>query len=183
MEKEKITRRIDIPEGYFFIIEEDVFVLKKDGKELRKRIKIPRNISLRKENNSIFIEPSKKSTKKESKIIGTIEAHIKNMIRGLDKPFVYKMEACYAHFPMTLKVEGDKLVIRNFLGEKVPRYADILPGVKVEIKGNILEVSSEDIDSVGQTVANIERATKIKERDRRVFQDGIFLVEKDGREI
>ena len=183
MEKEKTIRRIDLPEGFSFRIENNSLIVSKNGKELKKEYKILRTISVRVEEKKVVLEPLKKATKKEFKIICSLEAHIKNMIRGLERPFVYKMEACYAHFPMNLKVEEDKLVIKNFLGEKVPRIAKILPGVKVEIKGNILEVSSEDKDAVGQTIANIERATKVKERDRRIFQDGVFLIEKDGREI
>ncbi len=183
MKQEKSIRVIELPEGYSFSLENEFFIMKKNEKEIRKKIKYPRTISIKIEGKKIIIKAIKKATKKENKIICTLEAHLKNMVKGLEKPFVYKMEACYAHFPMTLKIEGDNLVIKNFLGEKVPRLAKILPGVKVEIKGNFLEVSSEDIDSVGQTVANIERASKVKERDRRVFQDGIFLIEKDGRGI
>ncbi|MEM4181681.1 MAG: 50S ribosomal protein L6 [Candidatus Pacearchaeota archaeon] len=183
MEKEKITRIIELPEGYSLKIEGEIFIMSYNQKELKKEIKIPRGISIKIEGKKVVIEPQKKPTKKENKTIGSLAAHLTNMVKGLEKPFVCKMEACYAHFPMTMKVEGDMLVIKNFLGEKVPRTAKILPGVKVDVKGNSLEISSEDIDAVGQTVANIERATKVKERDRRIFQDGIFLVEKNGREI
>lgn len=183
MEKEKTTRVIELPEGCSLKIEGELFVMSYNQKELKKEIKIPRSILIKIEGKKVIIEPQKKPTKKENKIIGSLAAHITNMIKGLEKPFVYKMEACNAHFPMTMKVEGDLLVIKNFLGEKVPRTAKILAGVKVNVKGNSLELTSEDIDAVGQTIANIERATKVKERDRRIFQDGIFLVEKNGREI
>jgi large subunit ribosomal protein L6 len=82
---------------------------------------------------------------------------------------------------MTVKIEGDKFKIKNFLGEKIERTAMICPNTKVSIKGNIVEVSSVDIEKAGQTAANIEIATKIRNRDRRVFQDGIFITEKPGR--
>jgi large subunit ribosomal protein L6 len=39
-------------------------------------------------------------------------------------------------------------------------------------------VSGSDREKVGQTAANIEMACKIKKRDRRVFQDGIYIVSK-----
>ena len=82
---------------------------------------------------------------------------------------------------MTLKVEKNYLIINNFLGEKTPRHAKILPEVSVDIKGPKVIVSSRNKESAGQTVANIEKATIVRKRDRRVFQDGIFLVERGTR--
>jgi len=80
-------------------------------------------------------------------------------------------------------VEGDEIIIKNFLGEKIPRKAKILPNTSVEIKSNQIIVSSSNIEFAGQTAANIERATKIKKRDRRIFQDGIFIIEKPGEKL
>ena len=51
--------------------------------------------------------------------------------------------------------------------------------VRVENKVDVI-VSGADREKVGQTAANIERACKIRKRDRRVFQDGIYIVSKDG---
>ena len=82
---------------------------------------------------------------------------------------------------MTLKVDGKKLVINNFLGEKTPRFARIEENVDVEVKGPKVTVSSHDIEAAGRTVSLIERATNVRNRDRRVFQDGIFLTERPGR--
>lgn len=69
-------------------------------------------------------------------------------------------------------------MIQNFLGERYPRKAEILETVKVEVKGEIITVTGIDKEKVGQTAANIERATKVKNRDIRVFQDGIYIVKR-----
>ena len=73
---------------------------------------------------------------------------------------------------------GSEVQISNFLGEKRPRRAKIVGSTQVEIKGDVLLVNGPDIEAVGQTAANVEQATKIKNYDPRVFQDGIYIVEK-----
>ena len=67
--------------------------------------------------------------------------------------------------------------------EKIPRKSKILEGVKVEIDKDTILLSGYDKEAVGQTAANLEKATKIKKRDRRRFQDGIFIIEKSGVKI
>lgn len=121
--------------------------------------------------------------KSHNRAVRTMVAHLNNLFRGLNEPFTYSLEACNVHFPMTLKIDGNRLVINNFLGEKTPRHAIIMPGSNVEVKGQKITVTSPDIEVAGQTAANIEKATKVRNRDRRVFQDGIYIVTKPGRNI
>ena len=81
---------------------------------------------------------------------------------------------------MTLAVQGNEFVVNNYFGERVPRRADILPGVDVKVNNKVeVVVSGIDKESVGQTAANIERCAVVKNRDRRVFQDGIYLLSKE----
>ncbi len=116
--------------------------------------------------------------KEEKALVGTWAAHINNMIKGVTEGFEYHMKLVYSHFPVKISVKGDTFVIENFLGEKKPRTAKILDGVKVNIDKDIVKISSIDKEKAGQTAANIERATKIKGYDIRVFQDGIYIIKK-----
>ncbi|AGB04983.1 archaeal ribosomal protein L6P [Aciduliprofundum sp. MAR08-339] len=116
--------------------------------------------------------------KKEYAMAGTWKAHVQNMIKGVTEGFEYHLKILYAHFPMKVTVKGDKVVIENFLGERAPRYADIFGDSKVEVKGDTIIVKSINKEHAGQTAANIERATRVKNRDPRVFQDGIYIVKK-----
>jgi large subunit ribosomal protein L6 len=119
--------------------------------------------------------------RREKALVGTFSAHIRNMLEGVTKGFEYKMKIVYAHFPIKTSVKGDTFVIENFLGEKSPRKTRILGSTKVNIKGDLVDLVGPDVEAVGQTAANIERATKIKGFDPRVFQDGIYIIEKPGR--
>ncbi|MDI9609908.1 MAG: 50S ribosomal protein L6 [Archaeoglobaceae archaeon] len=111
-------------------------------------------------------------------VVGTYTAHINNLIKGVKEGFEYKLKVFYAHFPVKLRVSGNEVIIENFLGETTPRKAKIVGRAKVEIKGQEITVKGVDIEECGQTAANLERATKIRDKDRRVFQDGIYIVKK-----
>lgn len=117
--------------------------------------------------------------RKERALAGTWNAHLNNMVKGVTDGFTYTLKALYSHFPMTLAVQGNKLIVNNYFGERVPRSANILAGVDVKVQNKTeIVVSGIDKEAVGQTAANIERSTTVKKRDRRVFQDGIYLIEK-----
>ncbi len=176
--KKKYLEEIAIPSGVSCELANKILKCKKDSKELSREMKMP-HISVKIENNKIILS-CESGNKKEYKVIKANIAHLKKMFMGLEKDYVYHLESCNVHFPMTMKVDGSKLVINNFLGEKTPRFARILPGVKVDVKGAKITVSSHDKDAAGHTASNLEKATKIKLRDRRIFQDGIFLTDRPG---
>jgi len=177
--KTKMTEKIEIPSGVSCVYHDKTFTCSKSGVSLSRRIEIPR-ASLLIKGNEVILD-SEKGNKNQFKMIKSNVAHIKNLFQGLNEKFVYSLEACNVHFPMTLKLEPGKLIINNFLGEKVPRKAVILPDVTVDVKGVKITVTSHNREHAGQTAANIEKATKIRNRDRRIFQDGIYLVERPGR--
>ena len=131
------------------------------------------------EGNEVVIK-SESTRKKIRAIAGTYTSHIKNMIIGVTEGFFYKLAIVHAHFPMQVAItkEGDAVSVSNFLGERKPRIAKIVEGAKVELKGREIVVSGINKEAVGQTAADIEQTTRIKGYDPRVFQDGIYLVEK-----
>jgi len=96
----------------------------------------------------------------------------------------YNLRTVYAHFPVTVKVDekARALKVENFTGEKTPRSAQILDGVKVLVKGDDITVEGIDIKAVSQTAANIQNSTKIKKKDLRVFLDGIYIDTKTSLE-
>ena len=174
--KNKFSEKIEIPKDIICTYENNILTCKKDSAELSRDISIPK-VKIKMKDNSITFNCDK-ANKKEIKAIKSFMAHIKNIFQGLDEPYTYNLEACNVHFPMNLKVESNQVIITNFLGETIQRKSKILPNVTVEIKGQKITVSSHDKEAAGQTAASLEYATKVKGRDRRIFQDGIFITDK-----
>jgi large subunit ribosomal protein L6 len=111
-------------------------------------------------------------------MVGTLEAHTKNMFRGVTEGYEYRMKVVYSHFPIQLKLQGNKLEIANFLGEKKARHARIEQGVTAKVGNDEVVLTGIDRELVGTSAANIEHATHIRDRDPRVFQDGIYMVQR-----
>ena len=145
--------------------------------ELEKLFEIKNNVKLEKLDSKLKVS-SESDRRKTKAIAGTITAHIRNMITGVTKGCVYKLRVVYSHFPVTVKVEGNKVLIQNFLGERTSRMAKIVGKVEVKVEGADVTVSGLDVDEVSRVAANIEQATRISGRDRRVFQDGCWIVSK-----
>jgi len=116
--------------------------------------------------------------KKESALVGTIHAHINNMITGVRKGFTFKLKVVFSHFPISVKVQDGMVLIENFTGERNPRRAKIVGDAKVKVFGDDVIVQGINLEEVSQTAANIEQATKVRRKDPRVFLDGIYLYEK-----
>jgi large subunit ribosomal protein L6 len=118
--------------------------------------------------------------KREVALVGTALAHVRNMMRGVTSGFTYKLKIVYAHFPVTVKVNEKerKLTIDNFTGEKTPRVAKIIGSVKVKVVSDEIHVQGNNLSEVSQTAANIQNATRIRDKDQRVFLDGAYIFEK-----
>lgn len=173
MVRKKISETVQVPEGIQVSAKDGIVKMKKNSDELEKKFECPMKI----DGQKIMIS-MESPTKKDKRIIKTSAALLKNMINGLEEKYVYKLQICAVHFPMNVSLQGNLMIIKNFLGEVKDRKAKIIPGVEVKIAGEIVTVTSSDKEKAGQTAANIESATKIRNRDRRVFQDGIFITEK-----
>jgi len=179
--KKELFQTIDIPEGVEVKIEGDVVETKGPEGENKREFDAT-NISLEKKDNQIIIG-NKKATKREKKMMNTLAAHIKNMIKGVREKFEYQLKVCFSHFPITVEVQKNEAIIKNFLGEKIPRKVKIPNGVEVKVNKDIISVSAVDKELAGQAAANFEQATRVPMKDRRVFQDGIYITDKAGRKM
>jgi large subunit ribosomal protein L6 len=84
----------------------------------------------------------------------------------------------FSHFPVTAKIEGDKILVQNFLGERTPRIAKIVGKTQVKIDNQDITVTGIDIADVSLTASNLEKATRRTGYDKKVFMDGIYITSK-----
>jgi large subunit ribosomal protein L6 len=173
-----VEKRIDILEGVNVTINGNNISAKGPKGTLNRDFSSPRFngiVSMRKEENQIVIN-SINDRRKSSAVVGTVAAHVKNIFLGVSKGYNYKMKIHYVHFPITIEVKGKEVMIKNFLGERGVRKATIIGNTKIEVKKDDILIIGIDKENVSQTAANIEQACKIGGRDRRIFQDGIYMI-------
>ncbi len=134
-------------------------------------------LSLSREGSKIVIKPTENKVlaKKAMMAEKAMAKEIMNDISGVQKHFEINMQVVFAHFPVTVEAKGDTVLIKNLIGERGPRSAKVVGGTKVEVKGANLRLYGTRLDDVSQTAANLRRACKIREKDGRVFQDGIYF--------
>ncbi|MFX1346357.1 MAG: 50S ribosomal protein L6 [Promethearchaeota archaeon] len=119
-------------------------------------------------------------------LIKTVVSIINNLMIGVQTNYKYISKIAYSHFPCSVRVDEKNQIIfiENFLGERAPREAKILDNVKVEVKGDDVYFIGPDKEALGQSAANVKRACRIRKKDPRVFQDGIYLYRKQlGEDI
>ena len=170
-------REVEVPKGVTVTISGAALTAKGQKGQLSREFRYP-NIKLTVEGDKVIVE-SRKDDKQTKATVGTYASHVNNIMTGVSEGFEYSMKIVYTHFPIQMKVEDKgRVSIGNFLGERRPRMANIVGETKVDIAGDKVSVTGTNVEHVGQTAANIEQACKIRKRDPRVFQDGIYITRK-----
>ena len=167
---------VEIPEGVEVEVTGRVVTVRSEKGDLTRDFSHA-PVSIRLERNEVKVQ-AKWPRKREAALVGTVCSHIQNMIVGVTDGFTYKLKIVFSHFPISVKVQGKTVVIENFTGERSSRTAKIIGDAKVVAKGEDIIVQGINIEDVSQTAANIERATKVKRKDPRVFLDGIYVYER-----
>ncbi|MDH3489124.1 MAG: 50S ribosomal protein L6 [Nitrosopumilus sp.] len=173
---EKFQDEVAIPEGVTITLNKHMLMfvgpLGKTHKSFRN---IPVNIEI--VEGKVLLK-SIGNRKKDYAILHTARSIIRNLCEGLIDGYTIKMKVVYAHFPITVKVEGKKILIENFQGERASRVTHIVGNTKVVPKGEDVILTGEVWTDITQTAANIELKTKVKNKDHRVFLDGVYTFDK-----
>jgi large subunit ribosomal protein L6 len=168
-----IKKEVKIPAEVRVKVSEDKILVSGPKGELQRNLEAPL-AQLKQADGSILIQVKGKKRRAKA-LVGTWEAHLNNMFRGVSEGFRYKLKVNYSHFPVKVFVKDKLVLIENFLGEHRPRKARIVGDTKVLVSKEAIEISGIDREAVGQTTANLRLATKIRNRDPRVFKDGFYL--------
>jgi len=145
------------------------------GKTFKNFKKIPVSLEINGKKISIKTQGNRK---KEYAILNTAKSVIKTLCEGVIDGYTIQMKVVYAHFPITVKIKDKDVIIENFQGERAPRVAKIHGHTKVVAKGDEIVLTGHVLSDVTQSAAEIEQKTKIKNKDHRVFLDGIYISSK-----
>ena len=173
---EKFQDEVIIPEGVTITLNKHMLIfvgpLGKTHKSFRN---IPINLEI--VDDKVLLKAIG-DRKRDYAILHTARSIIRNICEGLIDGYTIKMKVVYAHFPITVKVEGKKILIENFQGERASRVTRIVGNTKVVPKGEDVILTGEVWTDITQTAANIELKTKVKNKDHRVFLDGVYTFDK-----
>jgi large subunit ribosomal protein L6 len=171
------TGEVFIPENVNVIKEKNTIIVEgKNGKISKDFTKIPITLSF--ENNRIIIYPPGQR-RKDLALINTVKSIISSMIKGVETGFTYKLKIIFSHFPISVKVKDKKVIVENYFGERSMRISKIVGLTQVVVAGEDVIVKGPSLEDVSQTATNIESSTKIKNKDQRVFLDGVYLYAKE----
>jgi large subunit ribosomal protein L6 len=167
---------LEIPEGINVTMKKHMMQFQGPlGKTFKSFRKIP--VTVKVSDGKVTLNAQGKR-KRDYSILHTARSLIKNIFEGLTEGYTIKMKVVYAHFPVTVKVKDKIISIENFQGERAPRVTNIVGNTKVNPKGDDVVLTGEVWTDITQTAANIELKTKVKNKDHRVFLDGIYIYEK-----
>jgi large subunit ribosomal protein L6 len=175
--KPDVITNLRVPTGISITESQKIVTVKgKLGNISKDFTKLPATLSV--EGDNLTIKPYG-HRKKDLAIANTAKSIITNMIKGVNEGFEYKLKIIYAHFPIAVKVKDNLVLVENFFGERSARISRIHGGsTKVIVQGDDVVVSGPNLEEVSQTAADIEASTKVKNKDRRVFLDGLYIYHK-----
>ena len=173
---EKFQDKVSIPDGVNVSIKGRMLTFEGPLGKTHKNFKsIPINIEI--DNSEIHLKATA-YRKYDYAILHTARSILRNICEGLVTGYTIKMKVVFAHFPITVKVDGKTIIIENFQGERAPRTTHIVGDTKVVPKGEDVVLTGAVFTDITQTAANIELKSKVKGKDHRVFLDGIYVYEK-----
>ena len=173
---DKLAAEVEIPEGVTVTYKKPIVTVEGPlGKTYKNFKKIPVTIEV---GDGKVLLKAQGTRDKSRAIMNTARSLIRNLCEGVVEGYTIKMKIVFSHFPITVKAEGKQVLIENFQGERAPRKTKIWGETKVTPKGDDVIITGHVLTDVSETAAEIENHSRVKNKDHRVFLDGIYKFEK-----
>ena len=170
-------KSIEVPTGTDITIGVSEVTVKGKGGTLTKSVHPAVKIAV--ENNEVTVTPANNSRLAKA-LWGTYAAHMRNMISGVNTPFVKKLQVEGIGFRAELSGKALKLTV----GFSHPVNLTVPENLTVAIEKNIITVSGADKEAVGEFSATI-RATKKPEpyKGKGIRYEGEVVRMKAGKKV
>jgi len=166
---------ITIPAKTEVNLSDGVIAVKGPLGELRRRYVSDVNIIV--ENGAVTVTPATQS-REALALWGTFAAHIRNMVSGVNTPFVKKLQV--EGIGYKVDVQGKKVVLNVGYSHPVP--LEIPEGLTVTAEKSLITISGSDKEMVGQFAANIRSVRKPEPyKGKGIRYDGEIIRRKQGK--
>ncbi len=168
-------RAIAIPAGTDVVVASSEITVKGKGGTLKRMVHPAITISVA--NGEVVVTPKEKSRLGRA-LWGTYAAHVRNMIGGVNTPFVKKLQVEGIGYKAELAGRQLKLAV----GFSHPVILPIPEGITAAVEKNIITVSGADKEQVGEFAASV-RATKKPEpyKGKGIRYEGEVVRQKQGK--
>ena len=166
---------VAIPAGTEVSVVSHELVVKGKGGTLKKMVH--KAVEIKIENGQVIVSPAQNSRLARA-LWGTYASHVRNMISGVNTPFVKKLQVEGIGYRAELAGKQLKLQV----GFSHPVLLTIPTGITTLVEKNIITVSGADKEAVGEFAASV-RAVKKPEpyKGKGIRYEGEVVREKQGK--
>jgi large subunit ribosomal protein L6 len=126
---------------------------------------------------SASVEPAN-NTRLAKALWGTYAAHVRNMIAGVNTPFVKKLQIEGIGYKAELQGKNIKLNV----GFSHPVIVPVPEGITAVLEKNIITISGADKDAVGQFAASVREIKKPEPyKGKGIRYEGEVVRQKQGK--
>lgn len=170
-------KEITIPNGTEVKVEGGEITVKGKGGTLKKPMHPA--ITVEVSGSSVAVNPAN-SSRLARALWGTYAAHVRNMIAGVNTPFVKKLQIEGIGYRAEMQGTNLKLSV----GYSHPVMVAIPQGLTVVVEKNIITVSGADKEQVGEFTASV-RAIKKPEpyKGKGIRYEGEVVRQKQGKKV
>lgn len=144
---------VEIPQGTDVSLQNGILTVKGPKGEITRTFKSA--VAIKVEDGLVSFTPAN-SSKEARALWGTYASHVSNMVKGVNEPYVKKLEVNGVGYRVDL--QGNKLVLN--IGFSHPVELIVPEGIDVAVEKNVITVSGIDKDAVGQFSANVRAVRK-----------------------